>query len=95
MEERYASRLGENQGWFFPEEELESTMSAWFEGVTPEQFRADSNFYDAEHHGYRSISGPGIGIQPRLDWAKCVRTATCASFRSLWTMNRGKIAAWN
>ena len=50
-EERYASPLGENQGWFFPEEELESTMSAWFEGVTPEQFRADSNFYDAEHHG--------------------------------------------
>ena len=42
-------------------------MSAWFEGVTPEQFRADSNFYDAEHHGYRSISGPGIGIQPRLE----------------------------
>ena len=34
-EERYASPLGENQGWFFPEEELESTMSAWFEGVTP------------------------------------------------------------
>ena len=66
-EERYASPLGENQGWFFPEEELESTVSAWFEGVTPEQFRADSNFYDAEHHGYRSISGPGIGIQPRLE----------------------------
>ena len=42
-------------------------MSAWFEGVTPEQFRADFNFYDAEHHGYRSISGPGIGIQPRLE----------------------------
>ena len=32
---------------------------AEFEGVTPEQFRADSNFYDAEHHGYRSTSYSG------------------------------------
>ena len=32
---------------------------------------------------------------PGWNWAKCARTATCASFRSLWTMNRGKTAAWN
>lgn len=67
MEERYASPFGEDTGWFFPAEELESTMAAWFEGVTPEQFRADSSFYDAEHHGYRTLSGPGIGELPRLE----------------------------
>ena len=67
MRERYASPLGAGNGWFFPEEELESTMTAWFEGVTPDQFRADANFYDAEHHGYRTITGPGIGEQPRLE----------------------------
>ena len=65
-EERYASPLGENQGWFYPQDELEATLSLYFEGVDPQLLRSDPACYSAEYKGYHLGGAPGIGECPLL-----------------------------
>lgn len=63
--EKYSSPLGEDYGWFYPQEEFEATLMQYFD-VTPEQLRSDPLYYLAEHQGYQMPGPPGIGECPVL-----------------------------
>ena len=63
IQQRYTSPLGQDYGWFFPEEEFEATVQKYF-AVSTQTLRTDTSIYLKEYHGYQSPSGGGIGERP-------------------------------
>lgn len=61
--EKYASPLGEDTGWFFPQTDFEPLVQQYF-GVTKEHLRSQKDIYSGEHEGYYHGGGFGIGESP-------------------------------
>ena len=58
---RYASPFGDGYGYFYPAAEFEATVSAYFEGVTPDMLRADTTLYRTAENGYQLPALPEDG----------------------------------
>lgn len=64
-QEKYKSPLGENSGWFFPQDLFEPLVLKYFD-VSVDHLRSDPNVYSEEYKGYSIGGGGGIGESPPI-----------------------------
>ena len=70
-QEKYKNPIGENMGWFFPEEIYEPVVQSYFNVST--DFLRSATFYHPDYQGYNISDGGGIGETPLIyttDWTQ-------------------------
>lgn len=65
----YRNPLGENMGWFYPQDIFEDRVQSHFD-VSSDLLRSDPFYYNAQYQGYTvGAGGPGIGERPDITYS--------------------------